>query len=61
VHPVLKTLLIFCLATPTIGCMLMSMGAWRVNGEYLDGGLTFFVILTGLIGLALIALLDKMD
>jgi len=41
--------------------MLMSMGAWRVSGEYLDGGLTFFVILTGLIGLALIALLDKMD
>ncbi len=58
-HPVLKTLLTLCLAVPTVGCIIMAMGAWRVHGDAWDGGLTAFVILTGFVGLALILLLDK--
>lgn len=61
VHPVLKLLLFFCMATPTLGCIIMSMGAWRVHGDALDGALTAFVIVTGLIGNISILLLDKVD
>lgn len=61
VHPVLKGLLTFCLTVPTLGCIVMAMGAWRVHNDQWDGGLTAFVIITGLIGLCLIPMLDKAD
>ena len=60
-HPILKGLIWICMIAPTLGCILMSIGAWHVQGDKLDGGLTATVIITGIIGTVLIFLIDKVD
>lgn len=60
-HPVLKGLLFLCILIPTIGCVLMTMGAWRFEGDMLDGSLRTLAIMSGVLGAFLILLLDKID
>jgi len=61
IHPVLKIILFISMIVPTVGCILMAMGAWRPVGDAWDGGLISVVSITGFFGFMAILLLDKLE
>lgn len=59
VNPMIKLLLTVCLVIPTVGCVLMSIGAWDFKSDSLDGAMTATAIVSGLVGVVLISVLDR--
>jgi len=59
VHPVLKVMLVVCLAIPTAAVILMTVGAWDVKGDSLDGALRATAIISGIVGICITFVIDR--
>ena len=58
-NPFIKGLLIVCQLYGSAMVALMSMGAWDVKNDTLDGALIGVAILTGIVGLVVIMAHDR--